>query len=85
MSVAYDEIKITTRREITICEEKISRLQEIIAALEKKYRRNSDDFFSKTGSSSEHPEKEISYWQESLQALARWKERLAAHQEIMKI
>ena len=81
----YDEIRITTRREIIICEGKINRLEMIIAAMEKKYGLGSDEFFREFDPSCYSPDREVTYWHESCLALVRWKERLAAHQTNMTL
>ena len=81
----YDEIRITTRREITICEAEINRLEKDIAALERKYGKGSDEFFRDHNVDLLPADKDISRWHESRLALVRWQERLAAHQQIMKL
>jgi len=81
----YDEIKITTRREIAICEGAIERLEIIVASMERKYGRDSNDFFRDPDCTPHPYGREIILWQESFSALLRWKERLAEHMEIMKL
>ena len=81
----YDEIKITTRREINICEHAISKLEKIIASMERKYGKGSKDFFRELEGTPHPYDSDIVHWYESFSALTRWKERLAAHQEIMKL
>lgn len=82
--MTYDEIRITTRREINICEQAIKRLEKFVASMESRYGRKSDDFFQETDINAHANDRDIIRWHESVDALKRWKERLAAHEEIMK-
>ena len=85
MAIEYDEIRITTRREINVCEEAIRRLEKQIGAMEEKHKTTSTDFFREFDPSSSPPKGELSRWHDSCCALERWKERLSAHWRIMKM
>lgn len=85
MAIEYDEIRITTRREIAVCEGAIRKLEKIIGEMEEKYHRTSIDFLREYGQSTPSPHGEMTRWHDSCRALDRWKERLAAHWQIMKM
>jgi hypothetical protein len=84
MSLQYDEIRITTRREIVICERAIKKLEEVVGAMEDKHRTSSAAFL-KDFDPAAHPDHELNHWYESWSALLRWKERLAEHRRIMEM
>ncbi len=85
MSLEYDEIRITTRREIAICEQKIKKLEQVIAGLEKKYRISSAALLKDFNPTVSQNEREMIRWHESCCALQRWKERLTEHRRIMEM
>jgi hypothetical protein len=84
MSIEYDEIRITTRREIDICLAAIGKLEAYLAAMEEKFGTASDVFMQQMiTADSIDPEKQ--HWYESCLALKRWQKRLAEHQQIMQM
>jgi hypothetical protein len=85
MAIEYDEIRITTRREINVCEGAIRKLEKQIGAMEKKHKTTSADFLREFYPLATPPKGELTRWHDSCYALERWKERLSAHRQIMKI
>jgi hypothetical protein len=81
----YDEVRITTCREIKVCEGAIKKLVKTIAALEKKYNKTSSDFLQDFDPSADPSNDELTSWHDSCYALQRWKERLSAHRQIMEM
>lgn len=81
--VEYDEIRITTRREISVCEGAIRKLETFIGLMEKKHGIDSADFLKNFDPVSDASDEELSLWHESCLGLERWKERLSAHRRIM--
>lgn len=79
----YDEIRITTRREISICKGAILKLERIINGFEKQYHSASADFLGDAGLSAGVDAWDLTQWQDSCLALDRWKERLKDHLQIM--
>ena len=82
----YDEIRITTRREIHICEAAIKKLEHRIAAMEAKYRRKiadlqREDFDTIDGATHG----ELKRWRDDCLALQRWNVRLDEHRRIMAL
>ena len=85
MAIEYDEIRITTRREIAVCEGAIRKLKKIIEEMEEKYHKTSIDFLRDYDQSTHPPHGEMTRWHDSCCALDRWQERLAGHWQIMKM
>jgi len=83
--VAYDEIRITTRREISICKGAILKLERIIRGFEKKYPLAGADFAREAGLTTSVDTGDLTLWRDSRLALDRWKTRLQEHLEIMKL
>jgi hypothetical protein len=81
----YDEIRITTRREMEICRQAIKKLEKLIADMEKKYCITSNEFLEDFDPNAVGHVKEKVRWYQSCLALERWKERLAEHQWIMEL
>lgn len=82
MAVAYDEIRITTRREISICRTAIEKLEEILRGFEKQYGfAGPEDSTLRDRMNAE----DLDRWRDSRLALDRWKTRLKEHIEIMKL
>lgn len=85
MSLEYDEIRITTRREIAICRQAIKKLETVLAGMEKKHRTASADFLKDFDPNITKATSEMIEWYESCCALQRWKERLVEHRRIMEM
>ena len=85
MTLEYDEIRITTRREINVCEVAIRDLEKVIGSMEEKYKKTSADFLREFEPSAGPSEGELTRWHDSCRALERWKERLSDHRQIMKM
>ena len=85
MTVEYDEIRITTRREITICQQAIKKLVLIIEAMEEKYSLTSCQFLSDFKVDENPTNEDLIKWHDSCLALKRWQERLSAHWQIMEM
>jgi uncharacterized protein (DUF342 family) len=81
----YDEVRITTCREIKVCEGAIKKLTKAIAALEKKYNKTSREFLQDFDPYADQSNGELINWHDNCCALQRWKERLAAHRQIMEM
>jgi hypothetical protein len=79
----YDEIRITTRREINVCEGAIGKLELLVSGFEKKYHMTSADFLRDANLTGTPASDDLTRWRDSFLALCRWKERLKAHREIM--
>jgi hypothetical protein len=80
-----DEIRITTCREIKVCEGAIKKLEKVIGAMEIKYNSASNDFLQGFDPDNNLPNSELTRWYDSCYALEQWKERLSAHRQIMNM
>ncbi|MEW6079778.1 MAG: hypothetical protein AB1724_18370 [Thermodesulfobacteriota bacterium] len=81
----YDEIRITTRREIGICRDAIRKLENVIRLLEEKYPHAGDVFNDQLNPAAPVPSGDQTRWQDSRLALERWRERLREHLRIMEM
>jgi hypothetical protein len=80
----YDEIRISTRREIAICRGWIKKLETLIETMGKKYNTTSADFLTDLDPRNP-PDGQMTRWHDSCCTLKRWKERLSAHLQILQI
>jgi hypothetical protein len=78
-----DEIRITTSREIKICEAAIRKLEKAIVAMEKKYQTTTADFLRNPELKNIASRVDLVHWRECYHALEQWRERLSAHRQIM--
>ena len=85
VAMKYDEIEITTRREINVCEGAIKKLEKVIGAMEIKYNKTSIDFLQNFDPYAYPIDGELIRWHDSCCALKQWKERLSAHWQIMNM
>jgi uncharacterized protein YllA (UPF0747 family) len=84
VGLEYDEIKITTRREIAVCEDAIRKLKKTIAVMEQKYHMSTAEFMKNVQAGADRSRKDFVQWYESLEALTRWEERLKGHMKIIE-
>ncbi|TKB25125.1 hypothetical protein FCL47_15880 [Desulfopila sp. IMCC35006] len=81
----YDEIRITTRREIVICEKAIKKLENVVKSMEKKYSLHTSQFLRDFDPQTSQTNSELRVWHDSCRALERWQERLSSHRQIMEM
>jgi len=82
----YDEIRITTRREIEICKGAIRKLEKKIEAMGKKSSMPGPPGLRDLEMAGGGPDDaEYTRWRECCQALERWKQRLQDHLQIMRL
>ncbi len=79
----YDEIRITTRREINVCRNAIKKLEVFIEDMEEKYHLKSLEMIAGLAASPHPLNEDFVRWRDSYLALKRWQERLAEHEQIM--
>jgi hypothetical protein len=80
----YDEIRITTRREIDVCRGVVQKLEKLIRGFEEKYGMTSTDFSRNAALYDTPAANDLIRWKDSLLSLCRWKERLCAHLWVLK-
>jgi hypothetical protein len=76
MSIPYDEIFFSTKREIAVCERSIRELKEIISSMEEKYHLNTAEFLGKSRGCAGLEEDDVRIWRESSEGLKEWEQRL---------
>jgi len=84
MSVPYDELFISTKREIHVCEGAITRLRKTLDAMEGKYRMGTREFMGRFGRGELKEDADFLLWRESGEGLKNWEERLDGLREILK-
>ena len=83
--VVYDEIRITTRREINICRRAIRDLEKVIRGLEEKYHCVGAAVFDDAALPAGIGAADLSRWRNSRLALNRCRDRLQEHLRIMEM
>ncbi len=83
MALEYDEIRITTRREIDVCRSAIKKLEKYLAGMEEKYAMTSAQLMQQMAGDELTADQEMQRWYESCLALENWRRRLAGHRQIM--
>jgi len=84
MSVPYDELFISTRREINVCEGAIRKLRRTLDDMEDKYRMGTQEFIGRFGRGELRESEDFLLWRESGEGLKRWEERLEGLREILQ-
>jgi hypothetical protein len=79
----YDEIKITTRREVDVCRGAIRKLERKLKDFEDKYGAPLTD--AAAGKDVDIPVDvhDLESWRDGFLALERWRERLEGHLRIL--
>ena len=84
MGVVYDELYISTMREIEVCRQSIRKLKKNLGRMEKKYHLGTAEFVERFNEGTlEHSEDYVA-WHTSCEGLKRWEERLKEFYEILK-
>lgn len=84
MGIDYDEIRITTSREIAICEKKIKMLKDVLANFEKQYGISTATFLEQLKNNALNGTDDFRTWHESHQGLQNWEERLTEYRKFMR-
>jgi hypothetical protein len=80
-----DEIRITTSREIKVCEAAIRKLEKAIGAMEEKYHTTTAAFLRDQDLKDIQSRTDLVHWRDCCHALEQWRERLSAHRQIMNM
>jgi hypothetical protein len=81
----YDEIRISTRREISICRDAIRELEKTINGFAEKYGSPGTELPGDTGLSAVIIPADLTRWRDCCLALDRWKSRLEEHLRILNM
>lgn len=83
MGVPYDEIYISTRREIEVCRDKIRELQSAAAGIERRSGMTPAEYGERCAAGEASGE-EAERWRECRAGIASWKERLKALEDTLE-
>ncbi len=83
MGVVYDEVYISTKREIDVCEKAIKKLSRTISEMERKYQIKTAEFIAGFNEERIESNNDFLFWRESVDGLKRWEERLKGFREIL--
>ena len=84
MSPEYDEIRITTSREIRICEQAIKKLKKIVYEMEIKYGMQTNMFLEKYGRGMLSETRDFISWKESYAGIGNWEARLKEYRDTIE-
>jgi len=84
MAVVYDELYISTMREIQVCRKNIKKLTALIRDLERKYNLTTSEFIGSSGEAVKGNSKDYAAWRESYEGLKNWEGRLREFNEILE-
>lgn len=84
MTVPYDELFISTKREITICEKKIAGLRKDLGEMEKRYGMSTEEFIGRFTGGDMEDRRDFRDWREKYEGLAKWGKRLHDLREILR-
>ncbi len=85
MAVTYDELYISTMREINVCRKSIERLKKTIEHMEEKYCLKTRQFVAQFEEGGMKGHKEFVLWYESHAAMKKWEESLREFNEILEM
>ncbi len=83
MVVVYDELFISTMKEINVCKKAIRRLSKTLSDLETKYDLTTAEFIERFNDGRMRAEKEYIKWHDSFMGLKNWQQRLKEFEEIL--
>jgi hypothetical protein len=86
MAITYDEVWITTGREIKVCEDAIKAYRKELRSFEERYRISTEEFINNSGTGKEAKvtEKDRKKWYELYLGLKRTEERLKGLQAFLE-
>ena len=83
MGVVYDELYISTMREIEVCKKSMRRHSKILENMEKKYSLTTDLFIQRLRDGTVKDEGDYRVWHSSYVGLKSWEEKLKGFHEIL--
>lgn len=84
MALVYDEVYISTMREIEVCRKNIKRLTALISEMERRYNLTTPEFIGGSGEVVTGDSKDCAVWRESYEGLENWERRLREFNEILE-
>ncbi len=83
MGVVYDELFISTMKEINVCKGAIRRLSGTLNDMERKYNLTTAEFMDKYDSGKMEDGRDFKEWHDSFIGLKSWQQRLKEFEEIL--
>ncbi len=83
MAVVYDEVYISTMREIRVCKETIKRLSKSLGEMERRYGISTKEFMDRFGGCGLINSRDYEEWHDSFVGLKSWEKRLKEFEEIL--
>ncbi|MDA8078007.1 MAG: hypothetical protein M0Z79_03605 [Nitrospiraceae bacterium] len=84
MEVPYDEIYISTMREMDVCRDRIRKCEQVIAEMERARGITTEEFLRLHAAGGMTGDTDYVRWYECSEGLRNWKERLQGFEEILK-
>jgi hypothetical protein len=84
MGVVYDELAISTMREMDVCVRAIRKLETVIADMERKYHLKTPEFMERFNKGGMEDNTDFINWHASYESLKRWEGRLKDFNDILK-
>lgn len=83
MPIEYDEIGITTGREVLICRKYIKKFKKKIMNFENLYSITTEEFLKRINNKDLNKNKDFISWHESYTGLKNWEERLKEYKKFI--
>ena len=84
MSVLYDEVYISTMREIKVCESTTKKLKKNLDEMERRYSMKTEEFLRRFGQGSIESNKDFVFWHDAYESLLLEEKRMAEFKEILQ-
>lgn len=84
MGVVYDELYISTMREINVCASVIQKLERVVADMERKYHLKTSEFMERFTKGGMEDNKDFMTWHASYERLKYWEGRLKEFKDILQ-
>ena len=84
MGVEYDELYISTMREMDICVHTIRKLERVIGDMERKYHLKTPEFMERFSKGGMVDNKDFMEWHASYDRLKHWEGRLREFEDILQ-
>jgi len=84
MGAVYDELYISTMREMDVCAGAIRKLKRVIEDMETKYNLKTPEFVERFSKGGMKDNKDFMEWRGSYERLKHWEGRLKEFKEILQ-
>ncbi len=84
MGVVYDELFISTMKEISVCKKAIKKLSKTLNDMELKHNMATAEFIVRLREGKMRDETDYAKWHDSFVGLNSWEERLREFEEILR-